>query len=177
MNTATLERPQQGQLEYTTITVAYVNEPKPGQKSASIKDVDGVYYWIKPAEQRNYQPGASYEVGFATTQSNGYTNRLIKSAAPVQPRQPAPQRAQPMQAREPVQRSEPIPAAQPAHGANHNGNGYYRPTSPRDARRMFICSQMNAIITSRQVQLSADAIADAIRMLSDAYDATLGTED
>src|ERR1700722_12132303 len=78
MNTATLER--QAQLEYATITVQFVNEKKAGQRNASIKDVDGLYYWIRPEDMPRYQAGVTYDISYATTQSNGYTNRTIKSA-------------------------------------------------------------------------------------------------
>jgi hypothetical protein len=171
MNTATIER--QSQTEHATIVVQYVNEKKPGQRNASIKDADGAYYWVKPEELHRYQPGVAYEIAFVTTQSNGYTNRTIKNAQLVQQQQPEPRR-QAMT----VAGGSSIGTRKGTMNEQPNGNGnYYKATSPTDARRMFLCSQLNALITSRQVTLSADGIADAIRMLSAAYDATIGEED
>jgi hypothetical protein len=163
MNTATLERPSQ--LEYATITVAYVNPPKPGQKSASIKDTDGLYYWIKPAEMQDYVPSKSYKVGFSVTRSNDFTNRTIKSAEPVQQQRAQAARSAP----QPQQRSAPV--QHDAHqAAPQNGNGYYRPTSPADKQSMFICSQMNALISSRQIApFNEETIATHIVMLARGY--------
>ncbi len=182
MNTQTIERPQQAQTEYATITVQYLNEKKPGQRNASIKDVDGAYFWIKPEELHEFQVGGSYDISFVTTQSNGYTNRTIKSHVEAAPQRQPPRAQASQAARPPVRQSAPIeeprhePQRQPQNG-NGNGNGYFRPTSPKDARRMFLCSQLNAMITSHQVTMTAQGIAEAITMLTDAYDATIGAED
>jgi hypothetical protein len=181
MTTATMERT--AQIEYATITVQFVNEKKPGARNASIKDIDGAYYWVKPEMLQVFQPGGVYEISFTTAQSNGYTNRTIKSAEAQQPApRPAP-RAQASQGSRPaVKQSVPVAEAPPhqeppKQPQNGNGGNYFRPTSPKDAKRMFICSQLNAIITSRQVAMNAQAIADTITMLTDAYDATIGLED
>jgi hypothetical protein len=172
MNTQTMERPK---TEHAVITVQFANEKKGGQRNASIKDVDGLYYWIKPEDLHHYHPGETYEVEFITTQSNGYTNRTIKNAAPVE-RQP--QRAQPAQAqRDPVRQSAPVEQPRQPQPGNGNGNNYSKATSPKDARRMFLCSQLNAVIASGRVDLNAQALANMITELSAAYDATIGRED
>ena len=197
MNTQTLERPT---IRTATITVQFVNEPKGRARSGSIKDIDGIYFWVKPDMLAEFQPGEQHDIEYTETVSEGFTNRTIKAhrlvlqeqrpasapqrQAPLStdptnyPSRNAPPRAQAQTRSDPVQRSAPVdpppPQRQPQNG---NGNGYYRPTSPKDARRMFICSQMNALITSHQVRPNTDDIAAAIAMLSDAYDMTLGQED
>lgn len=153
MNTMTMERPSQ--LEYATITVAYVNEKKAGQRNASIKDTDDLYYWVKPEDLHNYVKGGRYEISFVTTQSNGYTNRTIKSAEAVQPARPQQQ-----------QRNAPV--QQEAPQTNHAD--YNRQTHPADARRMWICAQMTALIKSHQIVVDPVALTEGIDMLAKAYD-------
>lgn len=180
MNTATMERPSQ--IEYATITVAYVNAPKPGQKSASIKDTDGVYFWIKPADMPNYVPGVPYEISYVTTQSNGYTNRTIKSAEPVEQQRHAEPAPRTQAARSPApatQRSAPVPRDEPPRQSppNGNGNGHYRPTSPKDARRMFLCASFTAFVKAGRVERNRDAMAETLDMLSEVYDEKIGIDD
>jgi hypothetical protein len=173
VTTTTLERPSQAQLEYATITVAYVNPPKPGQKSASVKDTDGVYFWIRPAEQANFVPGGSYEISFSTTQSNGYTNRTIKSAAPVQQQAPTravnPHRQAPEGAKPAAYPREPErePQRQPQNG---NGGGYYRPTSAEDKKSMFRCACVTAFIRAGQLRADRNEIAAAVAEIDAGYD-------
>jgi hypothetical protein len=168
MSTATLERP--AQLEYATIVVAYVNPPKPGQKSASIKDTDGLYYWIKPAEMPLYQVDGKYEISFITTQSNGYTNRTIKSVEAVQQRaQPARQAAPPQQRTAPMQQQQ-APQSPP------NGNGFYRPTHPRDAERMFVCASLGHFIDRGTVTLDSTQLVDAVNVIRAVWQATFGAD-
>jgi hypothetical protein len=175
VTTTTLERPSQAQLEYATITVAYVNPPKPGQKSASVKDTDGVYFWIRPAEQANFVPGGSYEISFSTTQSNGYTNRTIKSAAPVQQQARAQTRAQNDPAenypsRQAARRdAEPTPREPQRQPQNGNGN-YYRPTSPEDKKSMFRCACVTAFIRAGQLRADRNEIAAAVAEIDAGYD-------
>ena len=190
MNTATMERTK----EHVVVTVQYVNQPKGNAVSGSIKDMNGDYYGVHKSKLDLFVPGMPYEFDFSVSEA-GYRNVDVKTIQPVAaqrqaplstdptnyPSRNAPPRAQAQNARPaPVQRSAPIepphqkPPRQPQNG---NGGQFYRPTSPKDARRMFICSQMNALITSHQVRPNADDIAAAIAMLSDAYDMTLGQED
>jgi hypothetical protein len=158
--------------EQIVITVAQILEPKGPRKPAWIKSAEGVNFSIWPDKLGQFREGESYEIEYVTT--NGYHN--IKSARAAARPSPAP--AQFTAQHQPA-RSLSSAASPPPHQAQPQGNGgqYFRPTSPKDARRMFICSQMNALITSHQVQVTAQGIADAIVMLSDAYDATLGRED
>ena len=163
MNTVSLQ-----QIHYATITIQYVNPPKQGQKSASIKDIEGAYYWIKPADVKNFVPGDSYDISVITTQSNGYTNRIIKSAAPRHtelPRKPAPV------SHAPQDRGEPPHGGSSAHGnGNGNGNGYYRPTHPRDARRMFVTKILGDLIATGRVRDDVDSMTRAVNDLCQVWE-------
>lgn len=166
MNTATLE--------HAIVKVQYVNQPKGNAVSGSIKDANGDYYGVHKSALNRFQEGAEYEFDFST--NGAFRNIDVKTIQPIASARPQ-QRAQAHEQRQDVQRSGPVePQRQPHGGGNGNG-GNYRPTHPRDARRMFICSQMNALITSHQVQPNTQSIADAIAMLAEAYDATIGQED
>lgn len=172
MNTQIMDRPAQ-QLEHAVITVQYVNEKKAAQRNANIKDVDGAYYWVKPEDLHIYQVGGVYEISFSTTQSNGYTNRTIKSAAPIQQSHAAlPPRAVAQTQRQPVRQSAPIePRPQP----NNNNSGFYRPTSPEDKKSMFRCACVAAAIRSGQLRPSRNEIASAIMEIDAAYDEAVTT--
>jgi hypothetical protein len=150
-------------LERATITVKSVVHNGPGKPSV-IKDTAGLSFGIWPDKAGAVQAGSTYEIEF---DMNG-SYRNIKTVRASDRPGPAPEQFTGGQ-----RQAAPPP---PAHREG-NGGGNYRPTAPRDARRMFLCSQLNALITSHQVQPTSQAIADAIMMLSDAYDATIGRED
>ncbi|MGH7226012.1 MAG: hypothetical protein ACRELF_22570, partial [Gemmataceae bacterium] len=160
MNTATIQRPATA-VEYATITAQYLNEKKPNQRNASIKDVDGVYYWVKPEELRNFQAGATYDISFVATESNGYTNRTIKSFEPVQRQAPAPRPQATRQASQQPQRTATVQhqEQQPPRNTNMDWN---RPTHPRDGQRMFVCSILNAFIQTGRVENDVAALTDAV---------------
>lgn len=166
MNTMTLTK------EHVTVTVQYVNEPKGNAVSGSIKDTNGDYYGVHKSRLHDFAVGQAYEFDFSVSDS-GYRNVDVKTIQPLAAARPQ-QRAQAHEQRQDVQRSAPV---EPPKNGNGNGNGYYKSTDPKDAKRMWMCSQLNALITSRQVVISTEGIAEANRMLSDAYDQTIGQED
>lgn len=169
MNTAVLERPPLTQIIGTVVKII---DPPAANKPGKIHLDDGKILSAFAEKISYVQPGGTYDFGCKI-------NGVYKNVHTVRPA--AAPRAQAQTARQPVRQSAPVePPHQEPQRPTQNGNGnnqYFRPTSPKDARRMFICSQMNALITSHQVQPNAQAIADMIQMLADAYDATLGAED
>jgi hypothetical protein len=65
--------------ESTEITVAYVNERKEGQFSASIKDTKGDLYWIEESKLHLFKVGERYDIEFSVRQSkNGFISRTIE---------------------------------------------------------------------------------------------------
>ena len=61
-----------------TITVQYVNAPRPGQFSGSIKDAQGNYWGIPGHATHLFQPGQTYEVMYwqKQTQSGKVFNNI-----------------------------------------------------------------------------------------------------
>ena len=57
----------------TTVTVAFVNQPKPGKQFGSIKDKSDNYYSVKPADLAFFQKGGTYEIEYDVT-DRGYKN-------------------------------------------------------------------------------------------------------
>ena len=147
-------------LETATVKVQYVNMPKEGKKKGSIKDTEGDYYGVWADKLHDFQAGETYEITFR--ENNGYRDVVAVKRAPTKPAEERPYTV--------VETANPRPAT--AHASQ-----YYRPTSPKDARRMWLCSQMNALISSRQCPISVEAIAEATRILMEAYDQTIGSEE
>jgi hypothetical protein len=173
MNTLTLER--------GTITIAKIFPAKAANRSATIKDIDGMLFGVPTKDLPLYCEGGTYEIEFSEVTKNDVTYRDIKRgdvvAAP--PRQG--QRAQ--ATRSPIRQSDLIetprqeqPRQEPQRpAANGNGN-YYRPTHPRDGRRMFITATLGHFIETGRVDCKAQSIADAIGEICAAYDNTIGLE-
>lgn len=66
-----------------TITVAFVNEPKPGKKFGSIKSEGGIYYSVKPDQLALFKKGGTYEIQYGFDKTNTYRNfERIVGAAP-----------------------------------------------------------------------------------------------
>lgn len=185
MNTAVLERPPLVTISGTVLEIV----PAPASnRSGKIKLDDGKILSAFPDKLSAIVEGGSYDFGCTETNKSGVIYRDVKTvrtaaapasgyagqhtrhAAPAQPRPAAVRQSAPV---EPAHRE---PPRQERPQSNGNGN-YYRPTSPQDARRMFLCSQLNAMITSHQVTMTSQGIAEAIAMLAEAYDATIGAED
>lgn len=177
MNTATLER--------ATITVARIISAKDRGKSATIKDIDGRMFGIWPDKLGLVNDGGCYEIDFSETVKNGTTYRDIKAIRQIQHQ--VPPRAQAAsrggdpfvvstEMRE--QRKPQEPGRQPPqYPQNGNGNGYYRPTAPRDAERMFVCSTLNAFIQTGRVDATGQTLVDYVNTLREVWQATFGQDD
>lgn len=63
----------------TTVTVEYVNQPKPGRKQGSIKTASGQYIGVWPEKLSAFQPGGTYEIEYdSETGQNGKTYHQLK---------------------------------------------------------------------------------------------------
>lgn len=184
MNTTTLERTP---LTSIVGTVLEKGAAAPG-RSAKIKLTSGLILSAFPDKMAQIVEGGTYDFGCEVVEKSGVIYNNVKAIKPaLAPQSSTPPRSQPARQAPAPQRSALVNqhVTPPQNGTpapqNGNGNGgsYYRPTSPKDARRMFICSQMNALIQSHQIAtpINAQSIADTIAMLEEAYDATLGQED
>lgn len=159
------------QPERGLITVQNIMPAAAANKSARIKDTDGVIFSIWPDKLNGINIGETYEIDFVL--NGAYRN--IKAIRTAQRPGPAP--AQFTAGQQQPARSLSSAAAPPT-GPQQNGNGqYYRPTSPRDSERMFTCSTLNAFIQTGRVDCHRDALAQIINELRAAYAMTFGQDD
>ena len=178
------------ELQRATITVGRILDPKPGQRQRKIKDLDGRMFDVWPEHQALFAEGRTYEIGFTEKRGDKATFRDIKAARELQQRsdaadnypsrQAARRDAPPEAARAPMRQSGPPDASQhepPRAPQNDKNNGFYRPTHPRDARRMFITATLGHFIETGRLDCTAQAIADAIVEIATAYDHVLAKDD
>jgi hypothetical protein len=145
-------------LETATVKVQYVNMPKEGKKKGSIRDSEGDYYGVWADKLHDFQAGETYEITFR--ENNGYRDVVAVKRAPA----PKVAEEKPYTV---VKTADPRPAA----------NGYYRPTSPRDAERMFVCSILNAFIQTGRIENDGPALSHAVNTLRAVWGETFGTDD
>jgi hypothetical protein len=148
-------------LEHATIKVQYVNPPKEGKKKGSVRDTEGDYYGVWIDKLATFEPGGSYEITFRET--NGY--RDVVAVKPVVQQQKAPNDY------------TVVRTAAPHEKHSAPANGYYRPTSPRDAERMFVCSILNAFIQTGRIENEGQALARAVNTLREVWGTTFGNDD
>jgi hypothetical protein len=145
--------------------------------------------------------GEIYDFGCLTNEKDNvlyYNVKTVRNAAPAAERQnvaPAPQRqAQAATApRQPIRQSAPIeqprrngsvsdlapqpdqprPQVREQQWPGPGGSSYYRPTHPRDAKRMFITATLGHFIETGRVECNAQSIANAIAEISGGYDAAI----
>lgn len=142
-----------------TITVKYVNQPKPGGRKGNVKTADGQYFGVWADKLGAYQPNGVYNIEYdEETGQDGRVWKTIKSAAPN------------------GQAPTPSPINSGYSGPRRNAGNTYRETSQRDAERMFVCSLLNAGITSGRVELTQSSLIEAVNTLRDTWDATFGVE-
>lgn len=139
-----------------TVTVAQIFPPAEAGKGARIKGTEGQMYGLWPDKLHLVQPGHTYELGYVTKG----VFRNVQTVKEV-----------------PTPKPEPKPQSNGHSAGAPNGNGNYRPTSPKDAKRMFLCSATTAFIKTGRVERDTQAVIDTINMLADAYAQTIGVED
>lgn len=169
MNTAVQLNP----LEQAVITVAHVAPAKGPGKSAWVKSTDGVMFGIWPDKLGNLRPGETYEIEFSSKVSNGTTYRDIKHLRIATPPGPAPAAFTAVPRAQSLSSAAATPEARQSGG---NASSYYRPTSPRDAERMFVCSTLNAFIQTGRVDCDARHLVHHIGQLREAWAQTFGSD-
>jgi hypothetical protein len=158
-------------IEHGTITVQRIIPAKGPGKSAAIKDVDGMLFGVWPDKLGLVRDGETYEIEFTSTVKQGVTYRDIKTI-----RAATPAAASPSQFTAPRQ-STPSAAAQPEAKQAGSNQPYYRPTSPRDAERMFVCSTLNAFIQTGRVECHRQMLTEYVNELRLVWQQTFGKED
>lgn len=156
--------------EVTRVQIAYVNDPKPGKKQGSIKTTTDDYFGVWPKDLRQFQVGGVYDVEY-TEGSNGF--RFVKKVHPVGAAQSQTVRGNftevdmkpPMQAGSHIGTRNPAPTKQE----------YWqpKPTNPTDARRIFACGLINSWAHNGRIDMTLEAVTNAVRIALEAYDQTL----
>lgn len=157
------------EIERTTVTVQYVNPPKPGKKSGTIKSIDGQMFGVWPDKLGDFEPGETYEIDFTEKAVGGITYRDVKAVRPAATRT--------SQRRQAATAASPPPAQTNGHAApQHGGSGgqYYRPTAPVDAERMWTCGLLQAFIKTGRLDLNEDMLTQATNILRSTWQATFG---
>ena len=160
------------QFERATVTVAYVNPPKPPRKSGSIKTAEGEYFSVWPNMLKQFQQGETYEVEYTETDKNGAIFRDIKKAWPVQT---PPGDFDLIESRRNGATLTQEPRVQ--HGSHVGTRKDYwqpKPVDPATGRRIFICGLINAWAHNGRIDMSVEAVTEAIRIAGEAYDHLLG---
>jgi hypothetical protein len=133
-----------------TMTVKYVNPPKPGKQRGSIKGTDDQILGVFADKMHLFEPGTTYEIEYTETASNGVTYRNVKSATTVA-----------------------APAATAEASASQAYHAY-RETSPTDAKRMFVCANLSALIRAGEVKNDKASLWNATQLLCALWDHTFG---
>ena len=155
----------------TTMTVAYINPPKPGKQRGSIKGTDGRFLGCFADKFHLFEIGQTYDIEYNEVPMNGTILKTVKSATLIEP-DPKPTPHPTPSAR----RTSPPPASgraaeagtaavQSAPQSPAGGFNTYRETCSRDAERMFVCSTLNAFIQAGKVHLEPEQLAAATMML------------
>jgi hypothetical protein len=138
----------------TTLTVKLINPPGSTGRG-SIVGTDDQRLGIFPEKVALFEVGKTYEVEYVETDRNGKTLRNVKSAKPIA-------------AASPQQGQQTAAASQPSG----SGNGYYRPTSPEDSERMFVCATLTALIRAGEVKNDKAQLFHTTNMLRLLYQHT-----
>jgi hypothetical protein len=133
-----------------TMTVKYVNPPKAGKQRGSIKGADDQILGVFADKMHLFEPGSTYDIEYTETVSSGVTYRNVESATAVA-----------------------APAA-PANAAPSSGHNTYRETSANDAKRMFVCANLSALIRAGEVKNDKASLWNATQLLCSLWDHTFG---
>jgi hypothetical protein len=168
----------------TTITVQYVNQPKPGGKMGNVKTADGQTYFVWPDKLGQFQTNGTYtvEIDEKPGRDGGQPFRSIKSVIANGSGQPhaLPAGSYPVATNGPAPPRGTTPIAPPAvYQPRPNGNGgnnTYRETSAKDAERMFVCSILNAAVSAGIVDIQTPtSLINAVNILRTTWDNTFGS--
>ena len=172
MNTATMERPP---LTWITGTVHHIAAAPASNRSGKIKLDSGQILSAFPDKLVLVEEGGTYGFGCTVTPKGGVNYHDVKAVKPIEA---APERKPERPARS--LSAAGAAAAEPQRQVpqqNGNGNGYYRPTAPRDAERMFVCSVLNAFIQTGRIADDVATLTTAVKNLRLVWADTFGADD
>jgi len=134
---------------HVTLTIAEIRRPGDGKDRGNIIGIDGKKFGCFREKLPMFSIGNTYDIEVSDGQyQNVKSAKLIAAATSPTADQPASSTPQP----------------------NGNGsNGYYRPTSPVDAERMFVTATLGAFIKAGKIEPELNKVANAITVLRQAY--------
>ena len=153
------------ELEQATIRVAKVFDLKTGRRRGTLKDANGVLWspWAK--DMATYVEGRDYTVEFEINENGGVAYRNIESGRVLAAKS------------EPQRSSSTVSNGHSIGTRKMNDQQFYRPTSPRDAERMFVCSTLNAFIQTGRVDQDVTALTNYVETLRQVWRDTFGQDD
>jgi hypothetical protein len=134
----------------TTMTIAYVNQPKPGRERGTIKSTNDDILGCFRDKLHLFEPGGTYEITYSSKESGGKTYDNVTDAKRVE-----------------------TPASEQA-AAGLASSGINRQTNPIDSKRMFVCATLVAFIRAGKVEVDKVHLAETTRMLCGLYEYALG---
>lgn len=135
-----------------TVTVKYVNHPKPGQKKGTIKAADGRIFGVWPDKLNQFQQNGTYEIDYDVEEWNGKTYMTVKVVRPVNQQQ-----------------------AQPGHNSGGNGGGGSAYTAKDE--QIFVCGALNNAIAARAVEPTTVSMMAFVNAARETWRGTFGQND
>lgn len=148
-----------------TMTVVHVHHPEDGNRGW-IKGTDGKIIGVFVDKIGMFEKGRTYNIDYTEAHANGKTYMNFKSAVPAA--------AAPRMHTGSNGAASPAPDANPAPRAPAGDGGYYRPTAPQDAKRMFVCANLTAFIRAGKVENTKTALWATTQLLCQTWDHTFG---
>lgn len=137
-----------------TVAIKLIDPPTAAKKRGVLHGTNGERLGVFAEKAKLFEPGKTYDVDYEEVPYQDRTLRNVKSAVEVYGKPEA---------------ASASPAA-PASG----GSGYYRPTSPEDAERMFVCATLGALIKAGEVKYDKRQLWEATNTLRGLWGATFG---
>jgi hypothetical protein len=148
-------------LEDATITVQFINPLKEGKKNHTVKDTNDGIWLLDPKKRDLLREGETYKIEYDEWSHNGMRFRRIENAYPMSP------------PRHPVPEGATAASPQPSKKMDQ----YYRPTSPKDGERMFVCKILGDFIATGRINDDVDTLTRAVNDLRTVWRATFGQDE
>jgi hypothetical protein len=139
---------------HVTLTVAEIKWPAEGKARGNIIAADGRKFGCFREKFGLFQVGCTYDVEISDGQYQNVVNAKQVAVSPAAQQAAAP--------------------SAPGANGNGNGNGYYRPTSPEDSERMFVCATLTALIRAGEVKNDKRQLWETTNMLRALWTHTFG---
>ncbi len=148
-----------------TITVQAKQSPAIGKKQGKIQDTNGDLWNVWGDKLANYREGVTYDIQYETSEFNGHTFNLIKSANPSNNK--------PSTGALPRD-GWPGPTGNIAERMQSGGPGFAIPPTPKD-EMIFVCGVVNNAMSNANVNPFETTLTELIAMVDKARSAWRNT--